>query len=249
MLVLRQVTKSYGHQRVVDRVDLPFDRGKTTVLIGPSGCGKSTLLRLLIGLIPPDQGVIELDGVPLPSLPLVKLRQRFGYVMQSGGLFPHLTVRENIILPADFHRWPVERIASRVEDLITLARLPADLLDRYPAQISGGQRQRVSLMRALMLDPDVLLFDEPLGALDPMIRSQLQTELQGLFRSLGKTVVFVTHDLHEAAFFADDMVLLRQGRIEQSGTPHSFIEHPANAFVKEFLSAQQNHLLLSNLTA
>jgi osmoprotectant transport system ATP-binding protein len=130
-----------------------------------------------------------------------------------------------------------------------LARLPADLLDRYPAQISGGQRQRVSLMRALMLDPDVLLFDEPLGALDPMIRSQLQTELQGLFRSLGKTVVFVTHDLHEAAFFADDMVLLRQGRIEQSGTPRSFIEHPANGFVKEFLSAQQNHLLLSNLTS
>src|SRR5208283_5251807 len=183
--------------------DLTLPSGKTTVLIGPSGCGKSTLLRLMIGLIAPDTGTVRFQGLELTPVTARSLRQRMGYVVQDGGLFPHLTARQNATLMARYLGWEPERIDARLADLTARTQFPAEGLDRYPVQLSGGQRQRVSLMRALLLDPDVLLFDEPLGALDPMIRSDLQEVLRNLFRSLGKTVVLVTHDLGEAGYFGD----------------------------------------------
>jgi osmoprotectant transport system ATP-binding protein len=162
-----------------------------------------------------------------------------GYVVQDGGLFPHLTARGNIVLMARYLGWQRPRLAARVAELAALTRFPADALDRYPAQLSGGQRQRVGLMRALMLDPAALLLDEPLGALDPLIRSDLQADLREVFRQLGKTVVLVTHDLAEAAFFADRIVLLRDGRVVQQGSLDDLWTRPADPFVTHFIQAQR----------
>jgi osmoprotectant transport system ATP-binding protein len=160
-------------------------------------------------------------------------------MIQDGGLFPHLTARQNVTLAAPFRGWTEDRICARVAELAERTRFPADALDRYPAQLSGGQRQRVGLMRALMTDPDVLLLDEPLGALDPMIRFDLQDDLRSVFRLLGKTVVLVTHDLHEADFFADEIVLMRAGRIEQRGSAAALVAAPASSFVSRFVRAQR----------
>src|SRR5262249_22018916 len=162
-----------------------------------------------------------------------------GYVIQDGGLFPHLTARGNVTLMARYLGWDRARIAARVAGLADLTRFPADGLDRYPHQLSGGQRQRVGLMRALMLDPDALLLDEPLGALDPLVRADLQAELRDIFRRLGKTVVLVTHDLGEAAFFADRVVLLKAGRVVQEGGPGALWPRPGDAFVPRFVQAQR----------
>ncbi len=162
-----------------------------------------------------------------------------GYVIQGGGLFPHLTARGNASLMARHLGWPKARIDGRLSELAALTRFPADALERYPIQLSGGQRQRVALMRALMLDPDVLLLDEPFAALDPMVRHRLQSELRDIFRRLAKTVVMVTHDLGEAAFLGDDIVLLDAGRVVQRGSAHDLVERPAGAFVEAFVSAQR----------
>jgi osmoprotectant transport system ATP-binding protein len=249
MFRLSKITKRYGDQTVVDAIDLELQQGKTYALIGPSGCGKSTLLRLMIGLIRPDSGQVWLDDQQLNDLNLRHARRDFGYVIQSGGLFPHLTARKNASLPADYHKWPKQKIDDRIADLAKLTQLPAELLGRFPAQLSGGQRQRVSLIRALMLDPQILLMDEPLGALDPMIRSQLQTQLREIFQSLGKTVVLVTHDLHEAAYFSDRIILLRDGKIMQQGSIEQLLSRPADPFVTEFIQAQQSHLIDSSVGA
>jgi osmoprotectant transport system ATP-binding protein len=203
VLTLSKVVKTFSGTTAVDGVDLSIRDGATTALIGPSGCGKSTILRMMNGLIQPDLGEIMWQGEPLTNRDIAAVRQHQGYVIQEGGLFPHLTARDNLQLLVRYLRWDVGKIDSRTRELSELARLPAELLDRYPRQLSGGQRQRVSLMRALMPDPDVLLLDEPLGALDPMIRADLQSDLQKIFADLGKTVVLVTHDLAEADHFAD----------------------------------------------
>lgn len=242
MLELRQVEKRFGAVRAVAAIDLAIEAEKTTVLIGPSGCGKSTLLRLMIGLIRPDRGSIRFDGTPLASENINKLRHRMGYVIQDGGLFPHLTARRNVTLLAAHLRTATAKIAGRVRELAELTHFPLDALDRYPAQLSGGQRQRVSLMRALMLDPQVLLLDEPLGALDPMIRSRLQDDLKEIFGRLNKTVVMVTHDLGEAGFFGDTIVLLREGRIVQQGSLTELLRSPADDFVRQFVNAQRSPL-------
>jgi osmoprotectant transport system ATP-binding protein len=209
------------------------------VLIGPSGCGKSTLLRLLIGLVEPDAGSIAFDGTPVVSDAARAVRLRTGYVIQDGGLFPHMTARGNLTLMARHLGWDRMRIDTRVRELTELTRFPADGLDRYPLELSGGQRQRVGLMRALMLNPDALLLDEPLGALDPLVRADLQTELRDIFRALGKTVVLVTHDLGEAAFFADRIALLRDGHIVQQGSAADLWHRPADPFVTRFVQAQR----------
>lgn len=243
MLALRRVTKRYGDRTVVDDVDVTFGAGRTTVLIGPSGCGKTTVLKMLIGLIAPDAGTVSLAGDDLGRAIATEpdVRARFGYVIQSGGLFPHLTARDNVALPARYRSWPPDRVATRIDELATLARFPADGLDRYPTQLSGGQRQRIGLMRALVLDPDILLLDEPLGALDPMVRAELQEELADLFRRLEKTVVLVTHDLNEAARLGDEIVLLADGRVVQTGTARDFRTRPASDFVTAFVNAQAAH--------
>ena len=239
MLALSQVSKRYGDVQALAPTDLQVAVGKTLVLIGPSGCGKSTLLRLIAGLIEPDSGVIGFEGTALTRDNILQARQRMGYVIQEGGLFPHLTVRDNVTVMARYLRRDAAWIAARLAELAELARLPQELMLRFPAELSGGQRQRVSLMRALMLDPDLLLLDEPLGALDPMIRYQLQRELRAVFAQLGKTVVMVTHDLAEAAYFGQTLVLMRDGRIVQTGAFAELARHPAEAFVEQFISAQR----------
>lgn len=219
-----------------------FRTSETTVLIGPSGCGKSTLLKLLLGLTPPDKGRIRYGDIVVQSDTLINIRRRTGYVIQEGGLFPHLSARKNVTLLAESLGWREDLISARIAEIIEITRFPHDKLGSYPAQLSGGQRQRVSLMRALMLDPDVLLLDEPLGALDPLIRSELQTDLKGIFSELGKTVVMVTHDLAEAAFFADEIILMREGRIVQAGSFEELQRSPAEPFVTRFFSAQMNRI-------
>jgi osmoprotectant transport system ATP-binding protein len=242
MLELRGVSKAYGRLPALAPTDLDVEAERTTALIGPSGCGKSTLLRLMIGLIRPDTGSVRFDGVELSPENVLSLRPRMGYVIQDGGLFPHLTARGNASLMPRHLGWTAERTEARLAELVALARLPKDGLERYPVQLSGGQRQRVSLLRALMLDPAVLLLDEPLGALDPMIRAELQLDLRQIFRTLRKTVVLVTHDLGEAAFFADRLVLLREGRIVQQGTFEELVRSPAEPFVTRFIHAQRGPL-------
>lgn len=241
MLALTGVTKTFAGKAAVENVSLTFESGRTYALIGPSGCGKSTLLRLLMGLIGVDAGTVMVGGESLESHDPVQLRGRFGYVIQDGGLFPHLTAEQNVHLPAAFRGWSEEELGSRTQELCRLAHIPGDSLKRFPTQLSGGQRQRVSLMRALMINPEFLLLDEPLGALDPMIRIELQQQLREIFRSLSKTVVLVTHDLNEAAFFADEIVLMRAGRVVQQGSLRDLMRSPADPFVEAFLSAQQSH--------
>lgn len=242
MLQLIGVTKSFGQLKALQRIDLIAQPGRTTVLIGPSGCGKSTLLRVMIGLIWPDAGQVSMQGTAVTPANALTLRRRIGYVIQDGGLFPHLTTRGNVALMGRYLGWSELRIEKRLGELAELTQFPRDGLDRFPAQLSGGQRQRVALMRALLLDPDVILLDEPLGALDPMIRSELQTDLRRIFQTLRKTVVMVTHDIGEAGFFGDHIVLLREGRIVQQGTLEAFVHSPAEPFVTQFINAQRSPL-------
>lgn len=239
MLILSSVAKRYNDTLVLALTDLQVSAGETTVLIGPSGCGKSTLLRLIVGLIQPNTGNITLGGTKLEPANLLAMRQRMGYVIQEGGLFPHLTVRDNVTVMARYLRRDAGWIEHRLVDLAQLVRLPLNLMSRFPAALSGGQRQRVSLMRALMLDPELLLLDEPLGALDPMIRYELQQELRSIFAKLAKTVVMVTHDIAEAAFFGHTLVLMREGRIVQTGPFKALARTPAEAFVTQFINAQR----------
>ena len=239
MFALNGVSKVYTGRPALGPITLDVPAGRTTVLIGPSGCGKSTLIRLLVGLVEPDAGTVSFAGTPVVPETARAVRLRTGYVIQDGGLFPHLTARDNVTLMARHLGWDRTRLDTRVTELAGLTRFPPDGLDRYPAQLSGGQRQRVGLMRALTLDPDALLLDEPLGALDPLVRADLQTELRDIFRALGKTVVLVTHDLGEAAFFADRVVLLRDGQIVQQGTPADLWHRPVDPFVTRFVQAQR----------
>ncbi len=234
------VSKHFGDAAAVHEIDLSIETGKTTVLIGPSGCGKSTLLRLIIGLLEPDSGEIRFDGAQLHADKIDVIRRRVGYVIQEGGLFPHLTARGNVLLMARHLGRAENEMLSRLSELCSLTRFPANLLDRYPLELSGGQRQRVSLMRALMLSPELLLLDEPLGALDPLVRAALQKDLKEIFARLNQTALLVTHDLAEAAYLGDEIVLMNEGRIVQQGSLKDLQQNPANAFVTEFINAQRS---------
>ena len=239
LVKLVDVSKRYGEAIALYPTNLSVAAGKTTVLIGPSGCGKSTLLRLIIRLIEPDSGSTELDGKQITRDNINALRRRIGYVIQEGGLFPHLTARANVLLMARHIGESEEETHTRLLELCELTRFSENLLCRYPVELSGGQRQRVSLMRALMLSPELLLLDEPLGALDPLVRASLQKDLRDIFMRLGQTVLFVTHDLAEAIYFADDIVLMNEGRIVQRGTIADLRENPVDPFVSEFINAQR----------
>ncbi len=238
MFTLRAVEKRYAGRTALGPLTLDLPAGRTTALIGPSGCGKSTLLRLLIGLVPPDAGEVKFAGTPVTPTTARSVRLRVGYVIQDGGLFGH-TGGGGVTLMATHLGHARDTTAARVAELAALTRFPADGLDRHPHQLSGGQRQRVGLMRALMLDPDALLLDEPLGALDPLVRAELQAELRDIFRRLNKTVVLVTHDLAEAAYFADRVVLMKDGRVVQEGSPADLWHRPADEFVTRFVQAQR----------
>ena len=242
MIEMKGVSKSYGKAVVLSAFDLTIAPGRSTVLIGPSGCGKSTILRLMMGLVRPDAGTVKIEGTELTPATVLEVRRRLGYVIQDGGLFPHLNARDNVVLMARYLGWDAGRINNRLAELAELTRFPIAGLDRFPTQLSGGQRQRVSLMRALMLDPRVVLLDEPLSALDRMVRAELQTDLRAIFRSLAKTVVMVTHDLAEAGWFGHEIALMREGRIIQRGTLKALIDAPAEPFVTQFVSAQRQTL-------
>lgn len=240
VLELSGVTKSFNGASALRSTDLQFQRGLTTALIGPSGCGKSTLLRLILRLIEPDGGSIKFDGTEITRQNAPEIRRRVGYVIQEGGLFPHLTARANVLLMSRHLGQPGEQAETRLAELCALSQFPTEALDRYPAELSGGQRQRVSLMRGLMLSPELLLLDEPLGALDPLVRSALQEDLKKIFLRLQQSVVLVTHDMAEAAYLADEIVLMNEGRIVQKGTAAELRDQPTNAFVRQFLNAQRS---------
>ena len=238
-IVFEKVTHRYADVTAVNDVSLQVQAGETVALIGPSGCGKSTLLKLAAGLVWPERGSVSIADRTLAPANVLQIRHRIGYVIQSGGLFPHLSAVDNVTLAARFLRKDRDWIETRVTELAELVQLPREALDRFPNHLSGGQRQRVSLMRALMLDPSVLLLDEPLGALDPIVRHGLQEDLYRLFQRLGQSVLLVTHDMAEAAFFSRHIVLMREGKIVQSGSYRDLLQSPAEQFVRDFVKAQR----------
>ena len=239
MIRLDGVSKSYDGRRVLETTTLHVAPRATLAIIGPSGCGKSTLLRLVVGLVTPDTGTVAIDGALMTPKDAISLRARIGYVIQDGGLFPHLTGRANVALMPRQRGWPDAKIAARIDELAAMARLEPALLDRYPVQLSGGQRQRVGLLRALVLDPDVLLLDEPLGALDPIVRAQLQDDLKDVFRRLNKTVLLVTHDMAEAALLCDEIAVMNGGKVLQRAPIGELLDKPADPFVSRLIAAQR----------
>ena len=234
------VSKRFGDEFAVRDINLEIARGKITALIGPSGCGKSTILRLIVGLVSADIGEIQFDGEQIADGTIMKIRHRLGYVIQDGGLFPHLTARRNLALQSRLFRKERAGIEKRITELCELTKFPGSALDRYPLELSGGQRQRVSLMRALMLSPELLLLDEPFAALDPLVRVNLQRDLKEICARLQQTVLLVTHDLAEAAFLGDEIALMNEGQIVQRGSIGDLRATPANEFVREFISAQRS---------
>jgi len=238
VIVLREVSKRFGDRVALDGVSIDVRPGTVHVLLGSSGSGKSTVLRVILGLVKPDRGEVTVDGTPVTDTTRASLVRRVGYVVQDGGLYPHLTAFDNVALPADVHGWPAARTLARAAELGAMVGLDDQSLRLYPRELSGGQRQRVGLMRALVLDPPLLLLDEPLGALDPIVRSELQGQLGRLFATLGKTVVLVTHDIREAALLGTTITLMTAGRIVQQGTFADLVDRPATPFVTQFLTAQ-----------
>jgi osmoprotectant transport system ATP-binding protein len=240
MVSLEGVSKSFGTHTVIRTTSLDLAAGERLALIGPSGSGKSTLLRMILGLVPPDSGRVRVGDTEVTAATARDVRRKVGYVIQSGGLFPHLTVDDNVSLVARLSGWTEDRRRKRVHELAALARLPESLLGRWPHELSGGERQRVGLVRALMLDPDVLLLDEPLGALDQLVRAQLQQDLRAAFIALGKSVLLVTHDMAEAAYLAETIAVIRDGELLQRGKMKELVETPAHPFVRELLLASRS---------
>jgi osmoprotectant transport system ATP-binding protein len=239
ILQLISVSKRFGASPGLQGIDLDVASRETTALIGPSGCGKTTALRLMLGLLQPDTGRVLFRQADLTPDTVQSARLHMGYVVQEGGLFPHLSALDNVRLMARHLKWQGSRIDDRVAELSELVRLQPSTLERYPHALSGGEKQRVSLMRSLMLDPELLFLDEPLGALDPLVRAELQDDLAGIFQRLAKSVVLVTHDLAEAAFFGHRLVLLKSGQIVQQGTLADLVSRPADPFVTRFVRAQR----------
>lgn len=238
MLEFRGVSKTYNGTTAVERLDLSISAGDVVVLLGPSGCGKTTILRMVAGLVSPTGGEIIVDALPLTTRTVRDVRRKLGYVIQEGGLFPHLTALANVTLMARHDGWTRKAIDERLAELVDMTQFPRQGLRRYPNELSGGQRQRLSLMRALFLKPSILLLDEPLGALDPLIRAGLQRDLKEVFARTRATVLLVTHDLVEASRFADHVFVMQSGRIVQQGPFADILASPANEFVREFVTSQ-----------
>ncbi|WLD58170.1 ABC transporter ATP-binding protein [Salinispirillum sp. LH 10-3-1] len=250
MIELQEVSKRFDGAVAVDAIDLTINTGELCVLVGTSGCGKSTTLRMINRLIPHSSGEIRIDGTAVTDLDAVQLRRRIGYAIQSTGLFPHWTVAQNIGLVPSLLGWPKTRIQARVDELLVLLGLDRqEFAPKYPHQLSGGQAQRVGVARALAGDPDILLMDEPFGALDPITRENLQDELLRIQQQVRKTIVFVTHDIDEALKLADRLVIMDQGRIVQQGKPWYVLEQPANSFVENLLGKADRGLKQASLTA
>lgn len=243
MIRLEDVTKIYpGQERpAVDHLNLEIPEGAICVLVGPSGCGKTTTMRMINRLIQPTSGRIWVDGRPIDEVDPIRLRRRIGYVIQEIGLFPHMTIAQNIATVPLEEGWPRERIEARVDELLRLVGLePGQYRDRYPSDLSGGQRQRVGVARAMAADPPVLLMDEPFGALDPINRSRIQSEFLKIQEQVSKTIVFVTHDIDEAIKMGDLIVVMRRGRIIQQGPPEEILSSPANGFVERLVGRNRS---------
>jgi osmoprotectant transport system ATP-binding protein len=242
VIALKGLTKHFpGHARpAVDSLSLEIAEGETCVLIGPSGCGKTTTMRMVNRMIEPDAGTVELAGRDVTHAEPIELRRSMGYVIQQIGLFPHMTIAENIATVPRLLRWDAARIAARVDELLDLVAMDAEVYrDRFPRELSGGQRQRVGVARALAADPPVMLMDEPFGAIDPITRGRLQQEFLRIQQRLRKTILFVTHDIDEAIRMGDRIAILRAGRIVQHDTPEAILARPADAFVEEFVGTDR----------
>jgi osmoprotectant transport system ATP-binding protein len=223
VIQLDRISYRIGDLRIIDELSLEVHQGETLVLLGESGCGKTTLLKMMNRLIEPTNGEVFVEGRSTREWNVIELRRHIGYVLQEGGLFPHLTIRENVGLVPGLLKWEKERIDSRVEEVLSLVSLdPAKFAARHPHELSGGQRQRVGVARALAADPSIILLDEPFGALDVLTRTNLQKEFASIVRKMGKTAVFVTHDLHEASLLASRIALLEKGRVVFIGSPDEF---------------------------
>lgn len=236
MLKFDHVSKVYeGGTKAVDNINLEIDSGEFIVFIGPSGCGKTTTMKMINRLIETTEGTIYINGKNINDQDEVELRRSIGYVIQQIGLFPHMTIAENISLVPKLLHWPEDKRRARAKELLQLVNMHTEYLDRYPNELSGGQQQRIGVLRALAADPPLILMDEPFGALDPITRDGLQDEFKKLQQSLGKTIVFVTHDMDEAIKLADRIVIMRKGKIVQVGTPEEILSNPADEFVEEFI--------------
>ncbi|MBL5771561.1 betaine/proline/choline family ABC transporter ATP-binding protein [Heyndrickxia sporothermodurans] len=240
MLKFDHVTKVYkGGKKAVSDLNLEFKPGEFIVFIGPSGCGKTTTMKMINRLIEPSSGTIYINGKNIMEKDPVQLRREIGYVIQQIGLFPHMTIQQNISLIPKLLKWPDEKRRARAKELLKLVNMTEDYLDRYPHELSGGQQQRIGVLRALAADQPLILMDEPFGALDPITRDSLQDEFKKLQQTLGKTIVFVTHDMDEALKLADRIVIMKDGQLVQVGTPEEILRDPANDFVEEFIGKER----------
>ncbi|MGY3750302.1 betaine/proline/choline family ABC transporter ATP-binding protein [Vagococcus acidifermentans] len=242
MIKMEHVSMAYGEHKVIDDFNLEIEAGQLVVIIGPSGCGKTTILQLINRLINPTEGRILLNDVDIQDIDPVELRRGIGYVIQEIGLFPHMTIEQNIEIVPKMLKWPVEKRKARTLELLKMVDMDAETyLNRYPANLSGGQQQRIGVLRALAAEPPLILMDEPFGALDPITRDNLQSDIKKLQKKLKKTIVFVTHDIDEAIKIADVIVLLQDGKIIQADTPDELLSHPANEFVEQFVGKHRLH--------
>ncbi|WP_431098180.1 ABC transporter ATP-binding protein [Polaromonas aquatica] len=252
MITLDSLTKSFGGstQSAVDGLSLTINTGEICVLIGPSGCGKTTTMRMINRMVEPDSGRIEVGGRDVTKMDPVELRRSIGYVIQQVGLFPHMTLAENVATVPKMLGWDSARIAKRVDELLDMVHMdPSIYRGRFPRELSGGQKQRIGVARALAADPPVMLMDEPFGAIDPITRARLQDEFLRILRELGKTIVFVTHDIDEAIRMGTRIAILRSGKVVQYDTPERILAHPADSFVESFVGGDRSLKRLALLTA
>lgn len=238
MIEIHNVTKSFGPTMVIPDLSLTVPRGQIHILLGSSGCGKTTLLRMIAGLTMPDKGQVSLSGEAIGAMTSRQISDRVGYVIQEGGLLPHMTAAQNVLLPVRIRGGDLVAARDRLNEMAAIVELSTSQLRRYPHQLSGGQRQRVALLRGLILDQEIILLDEPLSALDPIVRMNLQHHLKLLFHKFKKTVVLVTHDLNVASYLGDVITLLDHGEIIQQGKFDDLLKNPVNEFVREFVRAQ-----------
>lgn len=246
MIELKKVNKIFdnGFQALTD-IDIEFANGKINVLIGPSGCGKTTTMKLLNRLVDYTDGEVIFNGEEIKNIDPIQLRRQMGFVIQNVGLFPHMTIYNNVATVPKLLKWDKEKIRKRVIELLNMVNLDPDIyMNRYPHELSGGQQQRIGVIRALAAEPSTILMDEPFSALDPISREQLQDELVRLQTEINKTIVFVTHDMDEALKIADHIIIMKDGEIVQQGSPDDLISNPANEFVKEFIGEDR---LMTNL--
>lgn len=241
LIRFENVTKQFPDgTKALKEVSLVLPAHQLTVIIGPSGCGKTTLMKMINKLERPSNGKIYIDEEPVTGMDEVQLRRSIGYVIQRIGLFPHMTIADNVSLVPRLLGWPKEKIEARIHEMLELAGLnPVTYMSRFPLELSGGQQQRVGVVRALAGDPDIVLMDEPFSALDPISREQLQDELRHLQQTIHKTIVFVTHDMDEALKIADTIIVMREGQVEQSGTPQQLLDAPATEFVRDFIGSER----------